>query len=78
MEISFTGTDSSFSCIFTNDGKIPSEKVRFSGGLMNLSRLAQQQGATLTADVDDTFTLTLSFSLKNPPIDGCAPQRDTV
>ena len=64
MEISFTGTDSSLSCILTNNGTLPSEKVRFTGGLMNLSRLAQRQGATLTADVDDTFTLTLSFSLK--------------
>lgn len=64
LEISFARTDSAISCIFTNDGKIPSEKVRFTGGLMNLSRLAQRQGATLTADVTDAFTLTLSFSPK--------------
>ncbi|MBQ6337091.1 MAG: hypothetical protein IJI50_07660 [Ruminococcus sp.] len=64
MEISFARTDSSLSCILTNNGTLPSEKVRFTGGLMNLSRLAQRQGATLTADVTGVFTLTLSFSPK--------------
>ena len=61
MKISFEETDTYLYCRFINDGEIPSSPVRFTGGLQNLSVFAEQQGATVTIEVDDGFTLTLRF-----------------
>lgn len=48
-------------CRFANDGKTPSEPVRFTGGLSNLSRLAAMQGASVSVTADEGFILLLRF-----------------
>ena len=59
IEISFTETDREIRCAFTNDGKIPTGEIKFTGGLYNLSVLAEKQGATLSSDAGEKFTLYL-------------------
>lgn len=66
MEISFEETDTRLVCLFTNDGAIPTGEVTFAGGLLNLSLLAQKQGADLSVRTGETFTLSLGFD-KNQP-----------
>lgn len=66
MEISFCEDDSYISCTFTNDGRIPPGKVRFAGGLYNLSLLAEKQGAAVSAFAGEKFALTIRFP-KNQP-----------
>ncbi len=66
MEISFERCEDALTCLFTNDGGVPSGEVRFTGGLLNLSRLASQQGATLSVSTDKTFTLMLVFGKQCP------------
>ena len=66
MTISFEETATSLSCSFANDGKIPSGKVRFSGGLYNLSLLAKKQNVGIKVAADTTFCMTLRFP-KNQP-----------
>ena len=61
IEISFAETDDSVCCAFRNDGRLPNGKICFEGGLYNLSVLAKKQGAKLSADTGDVFTLYLSF-----------------
>ena len=65
--ISFTQDGSTLSCHFTNDGNVPRGDVRFSGGLANLTRLADKMGATVSARTDEKFTLTLVFPAENNP-----------
>lgn len=48
-------------CRFTNNGNIPSGKVEFSGGLANLTLLAQRQGAGLRVESGKEFSLILRF-----------------
>ena len=66
MEISFEETASSISCIFVNDGEIPSGSVKFTGGLANLSLLAGRQGAAISVSCKEQFALSLIF-VKNHP-----------
>ena len=61
MEISFAETDKEICCAFTNDGKLPIDEIKFAGGLYNLSVLAGKQGATLSSDIGEEFTLILRF-----------------
>ena len=61
MEISFTQTEQTLSCRFINDGTAPTEEVRFTGGLANLSRLAARQDASVTTENGERFTLMISF-----------------
>ncbi len=61
MTLSFAETGECFCCRFTNDGKLPHDAVRFTGGLANLSLLADKQGATVSAQIDKAFTLSLCF-----------------
>ena len=61
LTVSFTETDDELSCIFENDGKV-SGNIRFTGGLSNLSLLAKEQNASVTAEADKTFRLTMIFS----------------
>ena len=69
MTISFDITDTQIICRFTNDGDIPSLPVRFTGGLLNLSALAEKQGATVSVSADEAFTLTIRFpnDMENQP-----------
>ena len=62
MEISIEGKQPSLIFRFSNDGELPNGKVRFEGGLANLARLAEKQNATLATEIDDKFTLVLSFN----------------
>lgn len=66
MEISFEETDTSISFFFVNDGQLPSVDVKFSGGLANLSQLAERQGASVSVGCKERFTLSLIF-MKNQP-----------
>ena len=61
MEISLTETDEEICCTFTNDGKVPTNEIKFAGGLYDLSVLAAKQGATLSSDTGEEFTLILRF-----------------
>lgn len=64
MTVSFEQTESGVCCRFTNDGRIPDGGVRFTGGLLNLSILARRQGAALSAQGGDLFTLALRFPVE--------------
>ena len=68
MNISFSETETNIFCHFANDGKTPQETVKFTGGLQNLSSLAEKQGATVSVAFDKDFTLSLCFPKKNQPI----------
>ena len=61
MEISFSETQDAVGCAFTSDGRLPAGEVRFTGGLYNLSALAEKQGAKVRARVGEGFTLSLLF-----------------
>lgn len=64
LTVSFCETDDDISCTFENDGKV-SGNIRFTGGLSNLSLLAKEQDASVTAEADKTFRLTMIFSKKD-------------
>ena len=69
LEISFEQTETDMVCSFTNGGKMPEGGARFEGGLLNISRLAEKQGAALSAEAGEEFVLTLRLELpKNQPI----------
>lgn len=59
IEISFTESEKEIRCAFTNDGKLPTGEIKFAGGLYNLFVLANKQGATLSTEVGEKFTLYL-------------------
>lgn len=61
MKINFEKTDNSLVCRFANDGKLPEGEVRFEGGLKNLSRLAEKQGAKVFAETGEEFCLILKY-----------------
>ncbi len=69
LAVSFEETDGAVLCRFTNDGRAPSAPVTFTGGLANLALLAKKEGASLSAETDGAFTLTLVFpkKTKNQP-----------
>ena len=64
LTVSFAETADDLSCTFENDGKISGD-THFTGGLANLSLLAKEQNAAVTAEADKTFRLTMTFSKKN-------------
>lgn len=68
MNISFSETETNIFCHFTNDGKTPQGDVKFTGGLQNLSILADKQGSSVSVSSDKDFTLSLCFPKKNQPI----------
>ncbi len=61
LDISFTENAQTLLCDFVNDGIIPSEDVRFVGGLKNLALLAGEQRACVFAKCAERFTLSLRF-----------------
>ena len=63
MEISFEKAES-VTCFFKNDGTLPEGEVNFEGGLLNLSLLAEKQGAEVYTKLGEEFTLCLKY----PPI----------
>ena len=66
ITVSFNESADTLSCTFSNDGKIPPGKVGFSGGLYNLSLLAEKQDVRLTVTSDENFRLTLFFPKNHP------------
>ena len=64
LDISFTQSAQALICDFVNDGIIPSEDVRFVGGLKNLALLAGEQSACVVAKCAERFTLSLRFQKK--------------
>ncbi len=68
MNISFSETETNIFCHFVNDGKPPQGAVKFTGGLQNLSILADKQGVAVSVGSDKDFTLSLCFPKKNQPI----------
>lgn len=71
MAVSFDMSDEGLYCRFTSDGRMPAVPVRFTGGLANLARLAEKQGASVSVSVTETFTLSLCFPPENTPNGGC-------
>ncbi len=67
LKVSFEKSDSATVCRFTNDGKMPEGQISFTGGLSNLSYVAKKLGATVSANVEKEFVLTVIFP-KNQPI----------
>lgn len=63
MRISFEKTRDKLIFRFSNDGKMPLGEVNFEGGLSNIARLAQKQGATLHTEVGERFELVLGFEI---------------
>ena len=61
VTVSFAETEQAVECRFTNDGTPPGGVPRFTGGLANLSQLAEKQGAQVSADCGRMFTLALRF-----------------
>ena len=69
IRVSFEETEESDRCHFTNGGAVVPGEVRFTGGLSYLSALAKEQGASVSAEAGEEFTLSLSFpKKKNQPI----------
>lgn len=65
LRITFAQTEDEIRCTFENDGHVPQGAVRFTGGLANLSLLAAEQNARISAESGKTFRLSLCFA-KNP------------
>lgn len=61
LKISFDESETGIRCIFENICIIPAGEVYFTGGLANLSRLAEEENAVLSAEAGETFRLTLCF-----------------
>ena len=61
VTVSFSETERAAECRFANDGTPPSRELRFTGGLANLSLLAQKQGASVSVDRREGFALLLRF-----------------
>jgi len=70
VTVSFDETASEIVAKIENDGKVPPAGIRFTGGLLNLKRMFEAQGASVSVVVGSTFTLVLTFkkSAKNQPI----------
>ena len=66
MEISFDESDTFIDCVFTNDGIMSTEEIRFEGGLANLALAAKREGASVSADCAGAFSLTLRFMKSDP------------
>ena len=64
LAISFEETENEITARFSNGGNVPAGEVRFTGGLANLERLAEKQGATVASFTGDEFVLTLKFPKK--------------
>lgn len=62
LNISFQESETALCCRFENDGFIPAGEARFTGGLANLALLADEQGASVSAESGKTFRLSLCFS----------------
>ena len=65
IEISFDISEDRIICRFENDGNLPSNDIRFEGGLANLKMLANKQGASIFANVDEKFALVLVLNQPN-------------
>lgn len=61
VTVSCSETETQILCRFANDGTVPSGPVRFTGGLANLSLLADRQDAAVSAEAGSPFTLVLRF-----------------
>ncbi|MBQ9530900.1 MAG: hypothetical protein IJR70_02395 [Eubacterium sp.] len=48
---------------FTNNGKIPTSEIHYEGGLANIEYLAGKQGATVSVELSEAFTLVLQIKL---------------
>ncbi|MBQ3865387.1 MAG: hypothetical protein II776_00680 [Clostridia bacterium] len=64
LSVSFEETEKEIRCVFANDGAPPSGPVHFAGGLYNLSLLAGKEGASLSAEAGEGFSLILTFPKK--------------
>ena len=54
-------------CSFSNDGLIPQKEIVFTGGLLNLEKIAEKSHGFLGAKVNENeFVLTLKFQKNNP------------
>ncbi len=61
VRITIEPTEKTWQCFFINDGKMPTGEITFQGGLKNLARLAENQGASIETVTGDTFALILRF-----------------
>ncbi|MDO4491073.1 MAG: hypothetical protein Q4B85_08410 [Lachnospiraceae bacterium] len=63
MEIVFEQNDTTVICRFSNSGKMPEKEVTFTGGLANLKLMAEEQGAELSVQIGEKFTLQMKINL---------------
>lgn len=61
LVISFAEDQDGIVCTFENDGSVPKDEIRFTGGLANLSVLAGEQNAAVSAETGEMFRLSLRF-----------------
>lgn len=65
MEISIEPTKKALLFRFVNRGRMPVGEVHFAGGLDNLEQLAKKQGAALSIEIGEKFTLILRIYQPN-------------
>lgn len=61
MQITCSDMLDAVCCVFENDGHIPEGDISFTGGLANLTILAEEQHVSVSAEKGETFKLTLIF-----------------
>ena len=61
MDIYFEENVEGIRAIFENDGSLPSEEVRFTGGLANLEIMARDMGAVVAVKTKEKFRLEIYF-----------------
>ncbi len=61
VTVSFSETEAAVECRIANDGTPPGRETRFTGGLANLSLLAEKQGVAVSTERENGFALVLRF-----------------
>lgn len=61
IRIALKESEREICCLFENAGASPAGEVRFTGGLANLDLLAKEHNAFISAEIGDSFTLSLVF-----------------
>ena len=74
LDVTFAGEEGVHTVVITNDGLPPKGPVRETGGLLNLRKLAERQGAQMTVESEPGFRLTLRLDRAGPRQYG-VPQR---
>ena len=66
LDVTFARDEGFYTVNITNDGVPPKSPVRETGGLLNLRKLADRQGAEMTVESEPVFRLTLRLGPTGP------------